>query len=179
MRTIYKTLMMLTIVLTMISCNTEPSLQEYFVKQQENTAFISLDVPMSLLNNQKKSLDKDYQETLNTIKKINILALPIKDENKDVYAKELKEINSILKNDEYQTLMKFNVEENQIVLKYKGEEDAIDEIIVFGSSDNKGLGIARLIGNNMDPEKMVALAKSFDKGDIDVSQFAQIGNLFK
>ena len=34
----------------LVSCNTEPSLQKYFVEKSENKDFIALDVSSSILN---------------------------------------------------------------------------------------------------------------------------------
>ena len=60
-------------------------------------------------------------------------------------------------------------------LYYRGTEDAIDELIIFGSDDEKGFGIARVTGDKMDPEAMIRLLKSFEKGDLDVAGLPKLG----
>jgi tRNA(Ile2) C34 agmatinyltransferase TiaS len=60
-----------------------------------------------------------------------------------------------------------------------GEEDAIDEVIVFASDSDKGFAVFRLLGDNMRPGDMIKLMNSIDNGDIDVSKFSGIGELFE
>ncbi len=178
MKTIYRIMTLLCLALLM-SCNSKPSLQEYFVAQQDNSEFIAIDVPMSLLDKQKANLDQEGQKTLSSIKKINFIGLPISETNKETYEKEQKAITEILKDENYQTLMQFNTKMGKVVLKYTGDDDTIDELIVFAKSPDKGLGLVRMTGKDMKPEKMIKLAESIDKSNVDISQFAKIGKLFK
>lgn len=40
---------------------------------------------------------------------------------------------------------------------YTGDTDAIDEIIAFGYSKKVGVGVARLLGENMNPAKIIEM----------------------
>ncbi len=60
-------------------------------------------------------------------------------------------------------------------LYFLGEDDAIDELIVFGSDDEKGFGIARVTGDKMNPEALIKLLKSFEDGDLDVAGLPNLG----
>ncbi len=64
-------------------------------------------------------------------------------------------------------------------LFFKGEEDAIDEMIVFASDDTKGFMLARLLGDDMNIGDMMKLAQTMEKGGIDVSQFEGVMDVFK
>ena len=64
-------------------------------------------------------------------------------------------------------------------LKYTGEEDAINEVIVFASDDKRGFAVFRLLGENMRPDQMLKLMKSAERGDLDVSKFEGFGEIFK
>jgi len=74
--------------------------------------------------------------------------------------------------------MKFGSNNKGAVLKYLGEENAINEIIVFASDDEKGFALFRLLGDKMQPGQMIKLMSSIEKGDIDASKLKSIGSLF-
>jgi len=167
-------ILVVTSILMFMSCNSEPSLQEYFVNHQGDADFVLVDIPSSLLNKESITLDKDELEALNSIKKVNFLALPMKEQTIERFDKESGDIAKILSNEKYHTLMKFGSNGTKIQLKYTGEETDINEFIVFAKDQKKGLALIRVLGDNMKPEKMVKLAESVDKGNIDLSAFKKI-----
>ena len=77
-----------------VSCANEPSLQEYYVENQQDNKFIALDVPTSMFTN-ADALDENQRATLESVKKINVLALPVK-ESKEEYEAEKAKLSSIL-----------------------------------------------------------------------------------
>ena len=77
----------------------------------------------------------------------------------------------------YKTLIKFGSNNRGATLNYLGEEDAIDEVIVFASDNEKGFAVFRLLGENMRPDQMIKLMSSIDNGDLDLSKFSGIGEL--
>jgi len=161
-------------VLCFASCNTEPSLQEYFVNHHEDNDFIAVDVPSSLLDNERVSLDEEEKEALESVKKVNFLALPLKDATRAKFDSESEAISKILSSDTYETLMRFGSNGAKVVLKYQGDEDDIDEVIVFATDQTRGLALVRILGDDMRPEKMAKLAKSIEKGKIDLGVFENI-----
>ena len=74
--------------------------------------------------------------------------------------------------------MKMGSNTSGMTLQYLGEEDAIDEVIVFASDDEKGFAVFRLLGEDMQLDQMMKLMTYIDKGDVDVSQLSGIGELF-
>ena len=50
-------------------------------------------------------------------------------------------------------------------LYFTGEEDAIDEIVAFGYDSERGMGVARILGKDMNPQKIMELIKSMDGED--------------
>lgn len=149
-----------------VSCASEPSLQEYYVENQQDNKFIAVDVPTSMFTNVEE-LDENQRATLKSVKKINLLALPVK-ENKEEYEAEKTKLSNILKDEKYQLLMKYGSNNRKAEIYFTGEEDAIDEIIVYGYDDTKGVGVARVLGEDMSPQKIMELMKSLEKGDVDV-----------
>lgn len=153
--------------LTLASCNNETTLQEYYVENQANKQFMALDVPASLLS-ANNSLDAEQRATLETIKKVNLMAFPMNDENRASFEEEKEKLTAILQNDKYNTLMKYGGGTRNAQLYYLGEDDAIDEFVVFGSDEEKGFAIARVLGDDMQPEALIKLLKSFNEGDLNV-----------
>ncbi|PKD16990.1 hypothetical protein APR41_06000 [Salegentibacter salinarum] len=160
-----------------VSCSNEPSLQEYYVENQQDNKFIALDVPTSMFTNAEE-LDENQRATLESVKKINVLALPVK-ENKEEYEAEKTKLNSILQDEKYQLLMKYGSNDRKAEIYFTGDEEAIDEIIVYGYDDTKGVGVARVLGDDMNPKKLMELMKSLEKGDVDVDGLKGITGMFK
>ena len=161
----------------LISCNNDQSLQKYYVENQEDADFLALDIPTSMFTN-SESLEAEKKETLESIKKINVLALK-KEENPEKFEKEKVKLAEIFKNEKYQLLMKYGGGNRKAELYFTGEEDAIDELIVYGYDDEKGLGIARVLGENMNPQKIMQLMKSFDGDNIDVEGLKGLSQIFE
>ena len=157
-----------------ISCDNEISLQEYYVENHSNRQFMALDIPSSLLTGDNSKLDAEQRATLETIKKVNLIAYPVNEENKASFEEEKSKITAILKNEKYQPLMKYGGGTRKAELYYIGEEDAIDEFIVFGTDDEKGFGVARVLGDDMKPESLIKLLKSFEEGDLNVQGLQNI-----
>ena len=105
---------------------------------------------------------------------MNLIAYPVNEENKASFGKEKSKLTAILKNEKYQPLMKYGGGTRKAELYYTGEEDAVDEFIVFGTDDEKGFAVAWVLGNDMKPESLIKLLKSFEKGDINVQGFQNL-----
>lgn len=164
--------------LTLFSCNNEQSLQRYLVDRQDDDSFLKIDIAASLLQTDSNSLSQEEKDILETVKKINVVAFPLNGENDAQYEGKKQELKDIISQDKYKTLMKFGSNSKGATLKYLGEEDAISEIIVFASDDEKGFALFRLLGDNMRPDQMIKLMNSIEKGDLDVSKLSSIGGLF-
>ncbi len=160
--------------LLFISCANEPSLQQYFINHQEDKDFIAVDVPSSLLDAKKIELSSEEQDALTSIKKVNFLAMPLKDVNQERFHKEKTTINAILGSDKYETLMRFGTNGTKGVLKYIGDDDAIDEVIVFGSHKEKGLALVRVLGDDMKASNIALLVKTIEKGNLDLDGLKEI-----
>lgn len=159
------------------SCGNEPSIQEYYVENLENSNFVALDIPSSLLAN-NQDLDKDQKQTLESIRKVNVLAYPLRD-NEEVYQEEKVQLQEILKNDKYQLLMRYGSGFRKAEIYFTGDEDAVDEFILFGFDDSRGVGLARILGEDMQPQGMLNLLRSMEKGDLNLDGIRNIAQIFK
>ena len=163
---IFKTISFIAISLLTLACNNEKTLQKYYIENQEDSKFISLDIPTSLFT-KVDNLEPEQRETLESVSKINVLAYPLKEENESFDA-EKAELEEILSNDKYQLLMKYGSNDRKAALYFTGEEDAIDEIVAFGYDSERGMGVARILGKDMNPQKIMELIKSMDGEDINI-----------
>ena len=164
--------------LALTSCNNK-SLQKYLVEKQDDDKFVKMDVAASLLQGRNSNFSQEEKDILNTIKKVNVVAYPITDNDTVDYEKERQELKNILDQDEYKELTRFKSNEWSATLKYTGEEDAIDDVIIFASDDNRGFAVFRVLGENMRPDQMLKLVNSAERGDLDVSKFEGFGEIFK
>ncbi|WMI64566.1 DUF4252 domain-containing protein [Aestuariibaculum sp. YM273] len=165
--------------LTLVGCGNAPSLQSYFVDHQESASFISQDIPISMLNIDTSEFTEDQKEAYNSVSRLNFLGYKSDSTNVDAYTSEVNKVKAILSNEKYLDLIEFSDRGNRIVMKYIGDDDEADEVVIFGSSKEYGFGIARVLGNDMNPQKMVTLAGLMQGADIDEEQVKSVMNFFK
>ncbi len=157
------------------SCQDE-SLQAYLVKSQEKTGFITFDVPASILQVKSDDVSEATKATLKTLKKINVVALPANDSNTNEVAAEKAQLEKILKSDSYKSLIRFTQKGMKVRLYYSGNDDEIDEVVAFGYSDKYGVGIARILGDNMNPSDIMKMVNEvrLDTDKVNLQQFSGI-----
>jgi uncharacterized membrane protein YjjP (DUF1212 family) len=176
MKNITKILSLLLLVLMVTSCKNEKSLQEYLVESQEKSGFISVDIPTSFLQLKSTDVSEDIKTTLKSIRKVNVVALPIKG-NEAAYEVEKATLKEIFKdNEEYKSLMSLKLKGMHVSLYYTGDTDSIDEVIAFGYGKEAGVGVARLLGENMNPAKIIEMMNNvkIDEDNINLEQFSAI-----
>ena len=171
--------MALAAVLVLGACSSNQSLQEYYVDNSENPNFISLDVPTSILNLEQTELSDVQKKALKSLRKLNLLAFKKTTDNAAEYKVEKAKVNSILKDDEFVELMKLNSKYGKGVIKYLGDEDAIDEVIIFGNSNDKGFALIRVLGDDMNPAHIVQLLQAIQKSDYKGEGLGDIGKFLK
>ncbi|WP_104734081.1 DUF4252 domain-containing protein [Hanstruepera ponticola] len=180
MKTSIKTILFGLLALSMlVSCNNGPSLQTYFVDNQESPDFISADIPTSVVTLDEASLSDDQKEAYKSLKRLNFLGYKKNENNADVYNAELSKIKAILKDEKYIDLMEFSDKAMKFDVKYIGDDDSADEVIIFANSPDMGFGIIRVLGDDMRPENMATLANALQNADFDESQLNGITDFFK
>ena len=137
------------------SCDNRQTLQEYLVASQEKTGFMTVDIPINFIKPKSLDVSQDVQETIKSIRKVNLVALPYQG-NEDAYETEKQALKDIFKdNDKYKSLMRMNTQGIKMNIYITGSADAIDEVIAFGYANEKGVGVARILGEDMDPSKII------------------------
>lgn len=168
------TLGLVFLALSMVACNSGPTLQSYFVEKSEDPNFISLTLPSSILNIAVDSLQADQQEALATLKKLNVL----------IYRKSVNEpaqlnvesdvVLKILSNSAYTELMKLNAEDYKGAVSYLGTEEAIKEIIVFAKSGSDGFALIRVIGDGMNPKYLKPFVEALQTSKASAEDFKNL-----
>ena len=174
-----KYLVILCCFVILVSCSNGISLQRYFVDNQEVNDFTNIDLPASILSLDESTLNEDQKEAYNSIKRLNFLGFKANESNIETYNTEVAKVSTILKNKKYNDLIEFNDKGKKVVVKYIGNDKVADEVIVFGSSKDLGFGIARILGDDMKPEKIITLVEAMKNSKMDASQFEGIANFFK
>ena len=171
-------LSLIGIVLTLISCASGTSMQKYYIEHQDENNFRAIDIPASTIQ-LKDNASPQAKQAYKTIKKFNVLAF-VKDSSNEVEFKEEKQrVKTILKNKKYKELMRIKDKGRNLIVKYEGTEDAIDEVYLFASDKNQGFAVVRVIGDGMKPEYLSILLKNIKSIDSDIDAFKKLGDLLK
>jgi Domain of unknown function (DUF4252) len=165
--------------LLLLSCSNEPSLQKYIVEHSENKDFVVLDVSPTILNVDKTKLTAEQKTALASFEKMNVLAFKIDKNNLQAYETESQKVVQILKNEDYQELMKVGSGKDGASVCFVGDEDNIKEFILFGKSKETGFAVVRIIGDNMNPNNIMTMLTVLKNSTIDMEQLAPLKDLMK
>jgi hypothetical protein len=160
----------------MLSCSSERSLQVFIVDQQEKSDIISADFQTSMLSLDEKVANEEDLKTLKALKKVSLIGYQIKEGEEARYKAEVSELKNILKQDKYGELMRIGSGKKGARVYVVGEEDKVDEIIIFGADNTKGWLLIRILGKDMDPGKMMQVAQKIDINASNID-FSQLENL--
>ena len=171
-----KKLIGFALILVMMSCKDEPSLQKYFVKSGEKKEFMSMDISSSILNVNETKLSESEKKALASFEKVNVLAFKKDDKNNAQYSKEIKEVKEILKDTTFQPLIKLNGVGHNASIMLVGDNKEIDELVLFGNQKDLGFTVIRVLGNDMKPEDAMQFFSILQKSNIDMEQLKPILN---
>jgi len=165
--------------LLVMSCNSEPTLQKYFVKNTENRNFIALDVSPSILNIDQKKMSVEQKDALHSFDKMNILAFKLNDNNKDQFEVERAKIDLILKDSKYQQLMKFGSGKESASISYVGADEHIDEFVLFANRKETGFAVVRVLGKDMNLTNIMTMLSVLKESKIDLEQLKPLQLMVK
>ncbi|GAA4242673.1 hypothetical protein GCM10022292_13940 [Winogradskyella damuponensis] len=171
---------MLLLVTAFTSCNQEASLQTYYVDNELKPGFASFDVPTSLVNVEDVDMTEEQKEAYDSVDKLNVLTYMKEDTDASEYKLELEKVNTILKNPKYEELIRGgNTTDGKFVVKFLGEIDQIDELIIFGNIEDKGFMIARILGDNMNAGKLMTLSSVLEHANFEDTNLKGLTDFFK
>ncbi|WP_400079610.1 DUF4252 domain-containing protein [Winogradskyella sp. R77965] len=179
-QSIKKSMVVLFLVAAFTSCNQGPTLQTYFVDNELKSGFISGDIPASFINVEDVELTDEQKEAYESVDKLNVLAYKIGGDNKEEYKTELEKVKVILKDSKYQELMRGgNSKDGKFSVKFIGEVESIDELIIFGNAKDKGFLVARVLGDDMNAGKLMSLQSVLKDMDFDDTNLNGLTDFFK
>ena len=167
------------ISLLLLSCNSEPTIQKYFVANSENKDFLALDISPTILNLDKTKLSAEQKRALESFDKMNVLIFKLDENNQAQYEVESQKITQILKDKSYQQLIKVGSGKDGATISFVGDEDNINEFVVFGKSKDNGFAVVRILGNDMNPNDIMTMLSVLKESKIDTAQLAPLKDLIK
>jgi hypothetical protein len=179
-QSIKKSMVLLLLVAAFTSCNHGPTLQTYYVDNELKPGFASFDVPTSFINVENVEMTDDQREAYKSVDKLNVLTYI--EENTDAveYMAELEKVKIILKDPKYEELMRGgNSTDGKFVVKFLGDVESIDELIIFGNATNKGFMIARILGDNMNAGKLMSLSSVLENAKFEDTNLNGLTDFFK
>lgn len=163
--------------LSLVGCESKPSLQKYFVENSEKKEFIAVDVSPSILNTDKVALSAEEKEALQSFKKMNVLAFKADAKNEKEFEAERTKVKEILKDEEYQELIKVGNGKEGGAIYFVGDTDHVSEFVLYGSKKENGFAVVRILGENMNPNHVMSLFGLLKKGNIDMEQLKPLQQL--
>lgn len=161
-----------------VSCKKE-TLQTYLVDIQDKPNFVTLDFSTSMLPLKLiEEAPKEDIKTLKSVRKVNVAFLQKSKATLVEITTEKKKLETILSKSDYKTLMRFNDKGAMGKIYYLGSPNAIDEIVAFGYSDELGVGVARLLGKNMNPNAIIKMMRSIQP-NTDSNKFKKIKEILQ
>lgn len=181
MHTSIKTIIVsMVLVVAFQSCDQGPSLQKFYVDNELKPGFTSVDIPTSFLNIDESKLSEVQREAYESVDKLNMLGFFLNDDNQEEYEMELAKITEILKDPQYEELMRGgNSTDGKFVVKFIGEVDEIDELILFGHANDKGFAVIRILGDDMNANKLMTLKDALDYDNLNDEAIGSITEIFQ
>ncbi len=174
-----RNLILTLFVLVLASCQSEPTLQKYFVEKTEDKNFVAVDVSPSILNLDETKLNTEQKAALAQFDKMNILAFKAAD-NPALYESEKAKVKTLLKEEKYQELMKFGSGSSGGSLSYVGKDDEhIDEFVVFANQKDAGFAVIRILGEDMNPTGVMNLLSVLPLSNVDTEQLKPLQEIFQ
>ncbi len=171
---------MLLLITAFTSCNQGPTLQTYYVDNELKPGFASFDVPTSLINVEDVEMTDDQRDAYESVDKLNVLTYMIENTEAAEYKLELDKVKTILKDSKYEELMRGgNSTDGKFIVKYLGDVESIDELIVFGNANNKGFMIARVLGDDMSVAKLMSLQSVLQNAKLEDTNLNSLTDFFK
>lgn len=167
------------VMLMLVSCDNKPTLQKYFVEKSEAKNFTTLDIAPDFIKADSLDLSAEEKEAVKSLKKLNILMFKTTATNAKDYDTEKTNVKTLLKEDNYEELMKMNEGKGGISISTKGKGEHIEEFVLFLHNKDNGFGVVRVMGENMTPNNVMTIVGVIQKSNMDINQFKPLEDIMK
>jgi len=140
---------------------------------------MALDVSPSILNVDASKLTSAQRNALASFEKMNILAFKLNDKNKTQFEIERSKVTAILKDEQYQQLMKFGSGKEGASVSFVGDDEHIQEFVLYANKKENGFAIVRILGKDMNPTAIVTMLSVLKNSKIDLEQLKPLQELLK
>ncbi|NMH28146.1 DUF4252 domain-containing protein [Flavobacterium silvaticum] len=157
-----KSVLLFLVTCLFLSCakREDKTLQEYMVTKSQEPDYFSVDFNPSMFKPATSNLTSNEQQALKGVEKLNVIAYHSDSIPAAFYKSETTKIKKFLTQDsQYQELMHVNSGKDGGMISYVGNDEHIDELVLFGKQHDNGFAIVRVIGKDMTPETVFALFK--------------------
>ena len=173
-------LIILFSLVTLSSCNNKPSLQKYFVEKTESKDFVAIDLGSDIINTEKMTLTDSDKEALKSFDKINVLAFKKEDKNAVAYGVEVEKVKTILKDTvSYNELIKFGSGSDGASVYFVGDDEHINEFVLFANKKENGFAVVRILGKDMNPMQIMNIISLLQKSDLNLEQLKPLQDIMK
>lgn len=148
--------------LLLFSCQKEEddTLQEYMYHKSKAHDYMSVDFnPSMFASPDAANLSNNERKALEGIEKLNVVAYHKDSIAPEFYKSETTKIKKLLSDPQYQELIHVSSGKDGGSVSFVGDENQIDELVIFGKHHENGFAIIRVIGDDMQPETVLALLK--------------------
>ena len=90
-----------------------------------------------------------------------------------------KKVTEILKGEDYQELMKVGSGKDAASISYIGDDDHINEFILFAKKKDNGFAVVRILGNDMNPNNIMNMLSLLKSANVDMDQLKPLQALMK
>ncbi|MHA3786776.1 DUF4252 domain-containing protein [Flavobacterium hauense] len=167
------------LMLLFTACEQKPTLQKYFVEKSETKNFSTIDIGKSFIKTDKLKLTPDEEKALESIDKLNVLIFKATNDNAKTFDTEKANIKSVLKEDHYDELMKMSLGGGGVSVNTKGEGEHIEEFVVFLHNKDTGMGVLRVLGDDMNPNNVMTIVNLLQRGGMNSGQLQPLMDLMK
>ena len=92
----------------------------------------------------------------------------------------MAKVKAILKNPKYEELMRGgNSTDGRFMIKFIGEVNNVDELILFGNANDKGFVVVRVLGDDMNAGKLMSLQSVLKEMDFENANLTGITDFLK
>jgi hypothetical protein len=110
---------------------------------------------------------------------MNILAFKRNDKNQAQFEAERSKVNAILKDEKYQQLMKFGSGKDGASVSFVGDDEHINEFVVYANKKENGFAVVRVLGKDMNPTSIMNMISILKESNLDLEQLKPLQEMMK